>query len=98
MLSPDGTLISVSAAPHCRVISGLKETFVKKYLAERTNKAEIRPNEQREKAGSYWENLGTKIQSKGPQRQKQTHEQNKKKSGQARLVCVNDISFNIPTT
>ena len=34
-----------------RIISGLKETFIKKYTAERTNKAEIRPEEQSEKGG-----------------------------------------------
>ena len=30
-------------------ISGLKETFVTRYIVERTNKAEIRPEEQSEK-------------------------------------------------
>ena len=29
-----------------RIISGLKETFIKRYIVERTNKAEIRPEEQ----------------------------------------------------
>ena len=29
-----------------RIISGLKETFIKRYTVERTNKAEIRPEEQ----------------------------------------------------
>ena len=28
------------------IISGLKETFIKKYIVERTNKAERRPKEQ----------------------------------------------------
>ena len=32
-----------------RIISGLKETFIKRYAVERTNKAEIRPEEQSEK-------------------------------------------------
>ena len=31
-------------------ISGLKETFIKRYIVERTNKAELRPEEQSEKA------------------------------------------------
>ena len=31
-------------------MSGLKETFIKIYIVERTNKAEIRPEEQSEKA------------------------------------------------
>ena len=43
------------------IISGLKETFVKKYLTERTNKAEIRPKEQSEKAESCRENLWNEI-------------------------------------
>ena len=42
-----------------RIISGLKETFIKRYIVERTNKAEIRLEEQSEKAESY-------IQLKGP--------------------------------
>ena len=32
-----------------RIISGLKETFVKRYIVERTNKAEIRPAKQSQK-------------------------------------------------
>ena len=39
------------------IISGLKETFIKKYIVERTNKAEIRPKELREKTESCRENL-----------------------------------------
>ena len=35
-----------------RIISGLKETFIKIYTVERTNKAKIRPEEQSEKAES----------------------------------------------
>ena len=31
------------------IISGLKETFVKRYTAERTNETETRPEEQSEK-------------------------------------------------
>ena len=30
------------------ILSGLKETFIKRYTGERTNKAEIRPEEQSE--------------------------------------------------
>ena len=54
---------------------------------ERTNKAEIRPEEQREKAESCRENSQNEIQLKGPQRQTQTQEQNKK-SGRAPLDYV----------
>ena len=40
--------------------------FHKKYTVETTNKAEIRPEEQSEKAESCRENLWNKIQLKGP--------------------------------
>ena len=49
-----------------RIISGLRETFIKRYMIERTNKAEIRPVEQSEKAASCWEDLRNEIQLKGP--------------------------------
>ena len=57
MFSPDGTLISASAAPHCggqlqRIILGLRETFIKRHKGNRTNRAEIRPDEQSEKEKS----------------------------------------------
>ena len=48
------------------IISGLKETFIKRHIVERTNKAEIRPEEQSEKTDSYQENLWNEIQLKGP--------------------------------
>ena len=32
------------------IISGLRETFIERYVVERTNKAELRPEEQSEKA------------------------------------------------
>ena len=38
-------------------ISGLKEISIKRYVVERTNKAEIRPEEQSEKTESCRENL-----------------------------------------
>ena len=66
MFSSDGTLISASAVPHCKVISGLKETCLKRYIVERANEAKIRPEEQREKAESCRENLWKEIQLKGP--------------------------------
>ena len=43
-----------------RIISGLKETFIREiyiYIVERANKAEIRPEEQSEKAESCRKNL-----------------------------------------
>ena len=49
-----------------RILSGLKETFIKRYIVERTNKAEIRPEEQSEKVERCWKNLWKEIQLKGP--------------------------------
>ena len=69
-----------------KIILGLRETFVKRYIPDRTDEAETRPEEQSEKAESCRENLWNEIQLKGLQRQKQAQEQNK--SGQARLVYV----------
>ena len=39
---------------------------MKRYMVERTNKAEIRPEEQSEKAENCLENLWNEIQLKGP--------------------------------
>ena len=52
------------------IISGLKETFVKKHMVERTSNAELRPEEQSEKTESCCENLWNEIQLKEPERQK----------------------------
>ena len=49
-----------------RIISGLKETFIKRYIIERTNKVEIRPAEQNKKAESCRENSWNEMQLKGP--------------------------------
>ena len=49
-----------------RIKSGLWETFRKRYIVERTNKAEIRPVEQSEKMESCREDLWNGIQLKGP--------------------------------
>ena len=37
------------------IISGLRETLIKRYIVERTNKADIRQEEQSEKVESCWE-------------------------------------------
>ena len=47
-------------------------------MVERTNKAEIRLEEQSQKTESRRENLWNEIQLKRPLRQEQTQEQNKK--------------------
>ena len=49
-----------------RIISGLRETFIQRYIVERTNQAELRPEEKSEKAESCRENLCNEIQLKGP--------------------------------
>ena len=46
-------------------MSGLKETFVKRHTVEKTNKAEISPEEQSEKTESCREILWNEIQLKG---------------------------------
>ena len=43
----------------------MKETFIKRYVVERTSKAEIRSEEQGEKAESCQENLWNEVQLKG---------------------------------
>ena len=51
---------------------------MKRYIVERTKRAELRPEEQSEKAKRCRENLWNETELKGPWRQKQTQEQNKK--------------------
>ena len=48
-----------------RIILGLKENFIKRYTVDRTNKAEIRSEEQVQKAESCREKLRNEIQLKG---------------------------------
>ena len=40
-----------------RIISGLRKTFIERCIVERTDKADIRPEEQSEKAESCRKNL-----------------------------------------
>ena len=75
----------------------MKETFKKRYIVERTNKAEIRPEEQIEKVHSCRENLRNEIQLKGP-KVKDRHKSRIQRSGQARLLYVKNTNRNIPTT
>ena len=44
----------------------MKETLIKRYIVEMTNKAEIRPEEQSEKAESFRGNVWNEVQLKGP--------------------------------
>ena len=65
------------------------------YTVERTNKAEIRPEEQSEKIESCGENLWNEIQLKG-HKERYRRKNRIKKSGHARLVYVRH-KLNIPT-
>ena len=56
-------------------------------MVERTSKVEIRPEEQTEEAECCRENLWNEIQLKGPQRQKQTQQQNKKEWASSVGLC-----------
>ena len=49
-----------------RIISGLRETFMERYIVKKTCKAEVRSEEQSEKAESCREDLWNEIQLKGP--------------------------------
>ena len=40
-----------------RVVLGLKQTFIKRYIVERTNKADIKPEERSQRTESSRENL-----------------------------------------
>ena len=87
---------SISHSQHRKKLP-FRETFTKRYVVERTSKAEIRPEEQSEKAESCRENLLDEIQLKGPQ-DRNRHKNRIKRSGQAGLVYVKNIDRNIPTT
>ena len=61
-----GQLMCFEPSQPLGIISGLGETFIKRYVVERTNKAEIRPEEQSEKTENCPNNLWNEIQLKGP--------------------------------
>ena len=69
-----------------RITSGLRETFIKRYIVERINKAELRPEEQSERTGS----CGLKHHWKG-HKDRNRHKNRIRRSGQGRLVYVFDI-------
>ena len=80
-----------------KITLGLREAFTKRYIVERINEAEIRPEEQSEKAESCRDNLWNEIRLKS-HKDRNGHKNIIKTSGQARLVYVFDINRNIPTT
>ena len=49
-----------------RITPGPRETFIIRYIVERANKAELRPEEQSEMAESHRENLWNEMQLKWP--------------------------------
>ena len=63
-----------------RIISGLKETFIKRCIVKRTNKAEIRPEEQSETAKSCREKNGMTYSWKG-HKDKNRHKNRIQRSG-----------------
>ena len=67
-----------------RIISGLRETFTKRYIVERTSKTDIRPEEQSEKAESCREIYGRKYSWKD-HKDRNRHKNRIQRSGQARL-------------
>ena len=79
-----------------RIISGLKETFIKWYVVERTKKAEIRLEEQSQKTESCRENVWNEIQLKRITKTVDTRTEWKEvgKLG----WFMSDINRNIPTT
>ena len=80
-----------------KIILGLKEIFIRKYIVEKISKAEIRPEELSEKAESCRENLWNEMQLKGPYRQKQTQERDKKEWASS-VGLGQNIVHNIPST
>ena len=79
-----------------RIISGLKETFIKRYIVEWNNKAQIRLEEQSEKRRVVGRIYGMKYSWKGHTDTNKHKNKQKKRSGQARLIYVKSINSNIP--
>ena len=79
------------------ILSGLKETFIKRYTVERASGAETIPEGQSEKAESCRENLWNEIQLKRPERQKQAQELNKKGVGKLSWFMSKTYNCNIST-
>ena len=73
------------------------ETFIKRYVDERTNKAEIRPEEQSQKTGSCRENSWNEIQLKWAIKTEIDTGTGEKGVGKLGWF-VSDINRNIPTT
>ena len=59
-------MMMIKSSQPQRITPGPRETFIIRYIVERANKAELRPEEQSEMAESHRENLWNGIQLKGP--------------------------------
>ena len=70
---------------------------MKRYIVIKTNMAEIRPEEHSEKAEGCRANLWNEIQLKD-HKDRNRQKNRIKRSGQVRLVYVNDMNRNIPAT
>ena len=90
------SLLGLKPSKSQRIISGLRETFIKRYVVQRTNKAEQDQKNRVRKRRVVGRIYGTKYSQKG---HKDRNGHNRiKRSGQAWLVYVWDINHNIPTT
>ena len=85
MFSSDGTLISASAAPHC---GDHLRRLRKRYIVERTNKPEIRPEEQSQKTESCRESSWNENTVEKTHKDRNRHKNRIKGGEQARLVYV----------
>ena len=63
-------MIILGELDHTKDYMKAEDSFIERYIVERPNKAEIRPEEQSEKADSCRESIWNEIQLKGPKRQK----------------------------
>ena len=68
-------------------ISGLKESFIQRYIVERTNKTRGETERTESEKTESCENLWNEIQLEGSYRQKVKQEQNKKERASSVSLC-----------
>ena len=81
---------------HQRILLGLRKTFIKRYIVERTNKTELRRRNRVRKRRLVGRIYGMKHNWKA-HKDRNRHKNRIKRSGQARLIYVSDVNHNIPT-
>ena len=69
------------------ILSGPKETFIKRYIVERTNNTRDKTGRTQSEKTESCENLWNEIQLEGSYRQKVTQEQNKKERASSVSLC-----------